>query len=80
MFIPQIDYLDNQNVIGKGKLGKIVETTINSELFLDLMEHKTEGIFSLLEDESKQRAPSASNLMSTIFRVCPLKPAFAIPR
>lgn len=43
------------------------------------MEHKTEGIFAILEDESKRRVPSADNFMNTIASVCSKKMMFEVP-
>ncbi|XP_031633965.1 myosin heavy chain 95F-like, partial [Contarinia nasturtii] len=59
--IPQIDFLDNQNII-------------------DLLEDKTEGIFSLLEDESKKRVPSSINFMKMIASTCIKKSSFTLPK
>lgn len=47
--------------------------------FIDLLEHKTEGIFVLLEDESRQRTPSVTNFMNRMLIACSKSPAFVKP-
>lgn len=48
------------------------------QFFIDLLEDKKEGIFVLLEDESKQRTPSVANFMNRTVTACSKKPAFGI--
>lgn len=49
-------------------------------IIIDLLEHKTKGIFTLLEDESKQRAPKSVNFMKTLLNVCSQNPSFGFPK
>lgn len=79
--IPDINFLDNQNVIGmrNSNIYDIRTSTMHcSNFFIDLLEDKTEGIFVLLEDESKQRFPSVANFMNRTILACSKKPAFGI--
>lgn len=75
--IPQIDFLDNQNVIGKQSCMLISMNLNNLKYFLDLLEN---GVFSSLEDESKKRVPSSKNLMQTIRNICCQKSSFSYPK
>lgn len=53
---------------------------MNNVLILDLFEHKSEGIFALLEDECKKRAISSLNLINTIVGTCSRKKMFSLPK
>lgn len=81
--VPQIEFLDNKNVIGKSiidifrKYLLIIRTKFT--YFVEILDHKTKGILSLLEDESKNRIPSNDNYMNRILEACSRKPAFSLP-
>lgn len=48
--------------------------------FLEILEHKMDGILSILEDGTKKRIPSVKNLMNRIIETCSRKTAFGLPK
>lgn len=82
--LPQIGFLDNQNIISKYIHLFCSMYCMNNihyfDSFSDLLEDKTDGIFSLLDDESKKRAPSSMNFMRMVCNTCIKNPFFALPR
>lgn len=62
-------------------LSKIVFEVVlitNMFLFIDVFENRSEGIFSLLEDECKKRDPSSVNFAHTILSKS--KPMLILPK
>lgn len=85
---PEINYLNNQNIIGRAETFSLFDSfqytnfilvRTKKNHFLEILEHKTEGILSMLDDENKQRNPSNINLMNRIVDKCSRKPAFGLP-
>lgn len=52
---------------------------IKNTFFVEILDHKTDGILSLLEDETKKRIPSVNDFMNRIIEKCSRKPAFTLP-
>lgn len=47
---------------------------------LDFFEHKTKGLFCLLEDECKLPKPSNERFLETVLNVCKEHQAFVLPK
>ncbi|XP_055307272.1 myosin heavy chain 95F-like [Sitodiplosis mosellana] len=53
---------------------------LDNREILDLFEDKTNGIWSLLEDESKKRKPSNETFFQNLITKCSKNPAFTLPK
>lgn len=71
--VPQVDFLDNKNVIGESLyfFSNYFNLLKSFFLLVDLMDE----IFVVLDDESKQRFPSANNFVKLLM-TCPNKKSF----
>lgn len=83
----EVVFLDNENILREFLAPyttniyhcnfEAIEPFSNS---LGLFEHKTDGIWTLLEDESKKPKPSNTSFFQNIKTTCSTNPAFVLPK
>jgi hypothetical protein len=79
--VPEIKFTDNQDIIGK--IESVLQTfflVILHSLFPELIESKANGIFTLLDEESKLPKPSFSHFTTEVHSSWPGHFRLALPR